>query len=225
MSTPAQIISKAQRQTYSNATSYPNTDALLDLNNRLQILYSRIQSEVDEGYFWNYSTGNTVVSQAEYVIALVWTLAINQVDGVSVKYKSTDTDYTRLKPISFDSLDFDMAAYATFTGEPFYFVKDQSVFLFPSPTEAVTNGFKVFSVNQPADVVYAGVEADIKLQPRFHQIAVWGMCADYWYSNGREDKWNIWEAKFSTAWDQMIKFMKNREQEALEYVVSTNKFE
>jgi hypothetical protein len=224
MSTPAQLISKAQRQTYSNTSSYPNTDALLDLNNRLQILYSRIQTEVDEGYFWNYATANTVVSQAEYVTDVVGSLKINQVDGISVKYKSTDAGYTKLKPVAFESLDFDMAEYATFTGEPFYFMKDQSIFIFPSPTEAVTSGFKIFSINQPADVTYAGVEADIKLQPRWHQIAVYGMCADYWYANGKEDKGNLWESKFTTAGDTMIKSMKNREQESLEYVVSTNKF-
>lgn len=61
MPTPSQLIAKARRQTYSNSVSYTNDDALLDLNNRLNTLYSRVQSEVDEGHHWDYSTANTVV--------------------------------------------------------------------------------------------------------------------------------------------------------------------
>lgn len=225
MSTPSQLIAKARRQSYSNSVSYVDADAVLDLNNRLQVLYSRIQSEVDEGHHWDYGTANTVVWQSEYSIGSLGTLKINQVDGVSVKYNTTDASYTKLTKVDYNSLDYDMQAYFDWSGMPFYTVKDQSIFIFPSPTVAVTNGIKIFTINQPADVTISSVETDIKIAPRFHNVVISGMVADYWYSNGREDKGNIYEQKFNIGGDQMVKFMKNRSQEPIQYVVSVNPYE
>lgn len=111
MSTPANIIAKARRQTGSNSVSYIDADAILDLNNRRAILHSRIQKEVDEGHFWNYGITNTVSGQSEYTIETLETLNINEIDGVSVKYNSTDTDFTKLTRKSYEVLDFDMQAY------------------------------------------------------------------------------------------------------------------
>lgn len=224
MSTPSQIIAKAQRQTASNSTSYPSTDAILDLNNRLAILYSRIQKEVDEGWFWNYATADLVSWQSEYTIDTLWSLKINEIDGVSVKYSSTDQYYTKLKRKSYEALDYDMQAYEDYSGEPFYFIKDRSIFIYPTPDNSVTGWLKIFSIQQPADVTTSSTEADIKIDPRFHQYIVWGMCADYWYANQREDKGNLWEQKFTQWGDEMIKSLKNREQEALEYEVSYNPY-
>lgn len=225
MSTPAQLITKARRQSYSNSVSYIDADAILDLNNRLQILYSRVQSEVDEGHHWNYATADTVISQSEYTIITLWSLAINQIDWVSVKYNTSDASYTKLNKVDFNSLDYDMQAYSDWSWYPFYTVKDQSIFIFPAPTVAVTAGLKIFSIQQPADVTTSSTETDIKIAPRFHNTIVYGMVADYWYANGREDKWNLFEQKFTTWWDQMVKFMKNRSQQPMEYSVSVNPYE
>lgn len=112
MSTPTQLIAKARRQTYSNSTSYTDTDASLDLNNRLAILYSRVQTEVDEGHFWTWATSATVANQSEYTIATIGTNPINQIDGVSVMYHTTDTTYTKLNPVAYESLEYDMASYS-----------------------------------------------------------------------------------------------------------------
>jgi len=38
MSTPAQLVAKARRQTHSNSVSYTDSDAILDLNNRYQTI-------------------------------------------------------------------------------------------------------------------------------------------------------------------------------------------
>lgn len=224
MSTPSQIIAKARRQTYSNSVSYTDSDAILDLNNRLQILYSRVQSEVDEWHHWNYWITDSVVGQSEYTITNLSTLAINQIDGVSVKFNTSDDNYTKLNRIDFNSLEYDMQAYEDWAWSPFYTIKDQSIFIFPAPTVAVTNWIKIFSIQQPADVTTSSSESDIKIAPRFHNAIVYGMIADYWNANGRDDKWNKYDAMFITQWDMMVKFMKNRSQQPMEYVVSINPY-
>ena len=225
MSTPTDLVAKARRQTGSNSTSYTSDDAILDLNNRLSILYSRIQKEIDEGWFWTYATFDTISGQSEYTIDTIWTAKVNELDWVSIKYNSTDTTYKKLRRKSYDVLDYDMQAYSNWAWEPFYFVKDRSFFIFPSTTSSVTAGWKIFSILQPADVTISSAESDIKIDPRFHQYIVWGMCADYWHTQLRDDKAEYWEQKFTLGGDSLIKALKNREQETLEHEVSLNPYE
>lgn len=226
MSTPSELISKARRQTHSNSVSYTDSDAILDFNNRYQTIIWRIQTEVDEWHFWTWVTDATVNWQSEYNIESMSTwLKINQIDKVAVKFFSTDTNYTTLTRIDFNTLDYDFSSYSTWAWQPFYFVKDTSVFIAPTPTENVTAWIKVYVVYQPADLLTTDTEASIKIAPRFHKYIVDWMCADYWYANGKEDKWQLYEAKFNEWVTAMIKAMKNRTQEPVEFVVSTNPYE
>ncbi len=186
------IIDKARRQSHASSVNYTNDDALLDLNNRRSDMIGRIQSEVDEGWYWTWAIPDTGLSadQNEYNIKKVNvgdTWRINQIDGVSVKYK-TDDEYIPLDSVHPSSLDYDLDYYKTYAGKPFYFIKDESIFIYPSPTEDVSDGIKIYCVLQPNDVTLTSTEEDIKLAPRFHQNLVDGICADYWYANGNEQK-------------------------------------
>jgi len=225
MSTPSQLITKARRQTHSNSFSYTDDDALLDLNNRYQTIIWRIQTEVDEGHYWDWLTDDTVTSQSEYTIDSFGDIKINQIDKVAVKYFTTDTKYTILTKVDHNTLDYDFASYSDWAGQPFYFIKDESVFIAPSPSEIVTAWIKIYIIYQPADVTISSTEADLEIAPRFHQFLVDWMCADYWYANGKEDKWQFYDTKFTNWVTWMLKAMKNRAQEPVEYVVSTNPYE
>ena len=226
MSTPTQLIAKARRQTHSNSVSYSDSDAILDLNNRYEQIIGRIQTEVDEWHFWTWVTDTTTSGQSEYNISeMAWGIKINQIDKVAVKFFSTDANYTPLTRVDFNTLDYDWANYSDWAWTPFYFVKDTSVFIAPTPSESVIEWIKTYVVYQPSDLTTSSTEDDIAIVPRFHQYLVNGMCADYWYANSKEDKGNLYEQKFTQWVDQMIKAMKNRAQEPVEFVVSTNPYE
>jgi len=226
MSTPSEIIAKARRQTHSNSVSYTDSDAILDLNNRRQTIIWRIQTEVDEWHFWTWVTDTTTSWVSEYNISSMssW-LKINQVDKVAIKFFSTDTKYTPLTRVDFNTLDLDWPSYSDWAWLPFYFVKDNSVFIAPTPSETVATGFKAYIVYQPADVTTASTEDDMKIAPRFHQYIVDGMSADYWYANWNENKWQFYENLFDKWVTSMISAMKNRAQQPVEFVVSTNPYE
>lgn len=226
MSTPSEIIAKARRQTHSNSVSYADSDAILDLNNRYQAIIWRIQTEVDEWHFWTWVTDTTTSGQSEYNIKEMasW-IQINQIDKLAIKFFSTDTNHTICTKIDFNSLDYDFASYSTWAGQPFYFVKDNSVFIAPTPTQTVAGGFKAYIVYQPDDLTTVGTEDDFAIAPRFHQYLVDWMCAEYWYANGNENKGQFYDAKFDKWVNSMIEAMKNRAQEPVEFVVSTNPYE
>lgn len=226
MSTPSAIIAKARRQTHSNSVSYTDSDAILDLNNRYQTIIWRIQTEVDEWHFWTWVTDTTTSGQSEYNISEMSTwLKINQIDKISIKFFSTDTNFTPLTRVDFNTLDLDLATYSDWAWTPFYFVKDNSVFVYPTPSQTVAGGVKAYVIYQPDDVTTSSTEDDLAIAPRFHQYLVDGMCAEYWYANGNENKGQFYDAKFDKWVNAMISAMKNRAQEPVEFVVSTNPYE
>jgi hypothetical protein len=60
-----------------------------------------------------------------------------KIKGLSIKY---DTEFIKAKPETFGNLDKDLTWYETNQpkSEPFYIVSDNSFFVYPKPTEAVT---------------------------------------------------------------------------------------
>jgi len=92
MDTTNQITTYVRRRTFSNSVSYPNADALIDLNVRYRRVITAITSKVQD-FFWTWATFPTVVGQQEYEIAsfiLPDTFArdIISVDSVSIEYTS-----------------------------------------------------------------------------------------------------------------------------------------
>lgn len=214
-------INKARRQVHASSFNYTNDDALLDLNHRRQDMISKIQSEIDEGWFWTWGTGSTVIWQNEYEIENIDSTRVNQIESLSVKWTAT-WEFEKIDYIHPNSLEHDLDKYKT-TATPFYFIKDKSVFLYPSPTEAVTWGFKAYCVIQPADLLIG--DTDNTIPPRFHQNYIDWMCADYYYSQGNEQKWAFYEAKYEKACQNMIKVMKARNQQPVKRVYSLNKYQ
>lgn len=127
--------------TNSNTLSYIDADALNDMNLGYREMINAISARVQD-FFWTWWTTNAVISQSEYVIEQ-FTFSdaslhdVLSIDGVSVQY-TTDWDFYKLKKWDFSGLDFDPTLYDTWWGEPFYYVRDNSIFIFPSPTIAVT---------------------------------------------------------------------------------------
>jgi len=64
----AQIIAKARRQCHTNATSYTDSDGIIDLNDVYQDIIWDIVTYVDEDYFWDRANVTTAIWQEEYLI-------------------------------------------------------------------------------------------------------------------------------------------------------------
>jgi len=174
----AQIIAKARRQCHTNATSYTDSDGIIDLNDVYQDIIWDIVTYVDEDYFWDRANVTTAIWQEEYLIKEIWTWAaarrIMQVNKLFVKYNATDTYYTKVKRINPVTLEKDLAYYKDNqnTANPFYYIQDDSIFIYPAPKSVVTSWLQIYVIAEPAVLDINSLEWDILVPKRFHDVVV-----------------------------------------------------
>lgn len=116
-----------------------------------------------EDFFYSYYSTNTVIWQNEYRLTkrgdsngLWWYLDwIHKIKSISWKINSTDGFLTKIKPISFDSLDYDVENFDK-TVEPFFYIADNSIFLYPTPLEATE--LKIYWIMYPKKIIWSDNE-------------------------------------------------------------------
>lgn len=178
MSTPAELIAKTRTQIHADSTNYSDDAGIIDLNYAYQDFLLDITSQLDEGYFWEIAKEDTAQNQNEYnITAMSDGTSINKIDKVFIKYSADDQYYTRAKYVNPMLLEYDQDWYWVNTSvtQPFYYTQDRSIFIFPTPTEAVTNWIKANLILHPKDLTKTGLETDIKIPQQFHRILQLGM--------------------------------------------------
>lgn len=164
-----------------NSTNIPDATLLTITNVTYRDIINVITSSVSENFFYDELTCPTVIGQTEYtfpvrdtVVAGVTQDGLKKLEGVSIKYLSTDEYYTVAKPSTFTSLEYDKAWYAENQNRanPFFIVYDKSVSIFPAPTEEQT--MKLYGVVDPKSIISGASESDIKIPLDFHHLIVLG---------------------------------------------------
>jgi len=197
------IIDRALRLTHTNSTDYTSTQSVEDLNLVYQEVVDTIVNEVDEDYFWDIAESNTVVWQSEYLAETIWIapddLDIKKVNKVYIKYSASDTYYTKANFLNPWSLDKDTDWYKDnhSKSNPFFYIQDTSLFIYPAPTEAVTNWLKLYVIHTPADLTATSTESEIEIPYQFHKVIATGMkqyiYASQWKINEKNDAINEFE--------------------------------
>ena len=216
------IITKARRDCSVESTDYDDTDALTDLNLVYEDLISRIVDEVDEDYFWDSAIDTFKTEQSEYPIEETadWTKII-EINKIFVKY-STTWDFVKARRLNPAWLEKHPSWYAEnwSNADPFYYVQDRSVFVYPYPSEDITEWIEIYTINKPADLTIVSKEDDIKIPVRFHRIlAIWlkqHIYAILWKLNEKNDAIN----EYITYADKMIAQLRDRDQWELEENIS-----
>lgn len=162
-----------------------DTDQLSDANwivlaNKIyREVINTIKSKVKEDFFYDYWTADTVVWQEEYrlPIRIDWTQAwCTKLKWVSAKLLDADTKKTKFRPDTESNLPMDLNYYIAnqSTADPFYIVSDMSVFIYPAPTEVITDWITLYWIADPQDLVSAWAESTILIPLEFHDIlALW----------------------------------------------------
>jgi len=134
--------------------------ALRYYNDIRDTVIARITEE-KEDYFYNELTVDLVNGQREYSLPKRWDLAedgvtvldgIKKIKWVSVKFLSTDTVYSKINPEVIENLDYDPLAYDE-TRSAFFTLSDNSIFLYPTPTESINAGMVVYAIMEPKRLV------------------------------------------------------------------------
>jgi len=200
------IIGLARTLTHTDDEQVTDTNAMLYAN----IVYHDIANaimEIDEDFFWDIFTTTPIVWQNEYTFA-VWSATtrwMKKIERIQIKWADTDSFQTL---VNSDTL----ANYPTTTGrldtqlgtdEWFFDIKDGSYFIYPAPTEAVTDWLQVQATTTLIDLVLWGAENTVF--PRnsdlrdYHQVISIGM-KQYIYSqqgltNDKNDSINEYNQK------------------------------
>lgn len=174
----AEIFTLSRLNTSTNSTNLPD-DTLLSITNiTYRDLINKIVSRVNEDFFYDEWTANFVLGQREYTLpvrtsSVAW---LKKITSIGVKYKPTDEYFRITEPNKFSNLTKDATYYQENISDttPLFNVADKSVFIYPLPTETVTNWLILYWISDPIDMRMGDSEADIKIPVDYHHLIVLG---------------------------------------------------
>ena len=190
----------ALAHTFAGTTSSQISDTLMlqFVNLAYHHAEERIRNEINEDYFYDYFTTSTIVDQNEYVLPAPWsnTVGILKAIGAGIKYTSSITEYQPIRPFGSGSLytTDELTQLNQSVSDPFYIIKDYSIFIYPSPTEfswvydndwnpiSVANWLRVHASVNLIDLIAGWSEATIKIPRNYHE-ALALKAATYAYLN------------------------------------------
>lgn len=221
----------ALENTGTNANDYSESSSVRAGNLVYQDMVDRIVVSTKWDYFWDTGLTNTVVNQSEYVAEKLGIapddLDIKKINKVFVKYKSTDTYKTLLSYQSPTTLTKHPDYYKAnqVITQPFFYIQDNSIFIYPAPTEAIVGGLELYVVHKPAALTISSTESQIEIPSQFHKyLSTWQEVYIY-KSQKKVNEAQIAKAEYDQGMIEMISFMKQRyNQSRVKTITSLDKF-
>lgn len=193
--------------TNTNTTTYTNADLDASLNSYYDIMVGEILDSMDEWDFQGeYATTDLVASQQEYSLPT----DILKIKRVEITYDGT-TWYEAL-PEDLNEKQYDSGSVSRINdnydqSEPKYDLMDNSLFLKPVPTTAVTAGLKIWYEKNVTHL--SAVTDEPNIARPFHKALAYGAAIDwldkYAEVGTNQNKSQLYEAKL----EKMISRMKN----------------
>lgn len=174
--TPSQAISRVRTRLHATSSNYPDIVGIDHYNFAYQDITGDMQL-LEEEYFYTYWLTGTIVNQEEYEIKLLWTVDINQLKRVFIKYSTTDTDFIPVRRENQNNLTYDKEYYKKNQdkNDPFYYIQDRSIWIFPAPTEAIANWLKVEVITQPPELLTTDTVDKVLIPNRIQRVIEDGM--------------------------------------------------
>lgn len=194
------IITKSRRQTGTSVGQKSDALMLDDLNIVYKDIFSKLATK-SKKYTRQAYTTDSIVWQNEYKIpeATVLDTGIARVLNVSIKYAS-DRDFVPCKqydtsfPIDTDYTDKD---------HPYFINRDDSIFIYPAPSEVIDEWIKVEWQYIPMDLTLTTTSENIKLAKEDHNLLIIWLNAWNFADKQLFDKQALMEQKL----DGMLKDM------------------
>lgn len=214
------LISYLRSTTATDSINYTTADCVVDLNSSYHEIEDRIVKIVWEKYFWNRLDTTGVNTQSEYTFSsstsgnLQW---INKTYWVSIDYGGTGDFVKAIKQDS-DLLDKDSSYYEINQSKqnPFYEIKDNSLFIYPAPTDGVSI-IRHSVANGLIDLTSTTTEANIfngKIQSKYHYIIALGAREYGFLRRNLQNEAQLAEAKFQRVLRTMLSSLNTRDTSA-----------
>jgi len=189
-----EIVDRVRRLCYTSANQYPDAIAVEDANIVYKDLTNTVTQEVNENYFFDEIKTDTTIDQSEYTLddSVNW-VYVNKLLDVFILPSNSDV-YKKLQQYTKDDI------LAQWEGADGYYVADRSIFISPTPTEEISDWVKMDAILKPLALDIDSDEADINLDPEFHNLLAQWMMSYIYQSRGllneaANAKWNYEMAK------------------------------
>lgn len=178
------LIEFTRVQSWVSSSNVTDAQILQYLNIAREKIRVRIEDKVAQDYFRSTFTDDLVSWTASYDLSTIiwWTQYIDDIKRVEVKRNTTDDYYQVVEPM--DMWDFenseDYLASNLTDVEWFFVVRNNAITLFPTPTNNVTDWFKVYTNVTLTPITDATVETAIfpkhpELNERHYLITLWAI--------------------------------------------------
>jgi len=177
-----QILDFARDQANVTDNEFTNDRLLPYLNISYHDVENDITTQVSEDFFYDIWTTDLITNQNEYIwqessAVQLWFKKIVQVE---IKYRSNQDYFEKLLLRSVNLFPDSREYLAERTPESSWFfdIKDSSLWIYPVPTEDVTNGLKVSTITNMVDLTTTSTEEEVypdhtDLRQRHYIIGLW----------------------------------------------------
>lgn len=155
---------------------FSDANALNLANIAYQLTIGTLRSRVNEDFGADLFVRDLIAGQSEYSFDTRGDDAnlrtpINKVTKVAIKYKE-DGGYHFADVFSTSTQEEDDTKLSTSIPEssPLYKISDYSINIYPTPTETVAGGLKVYGLYDPIPLTLATEEANIMVPPSHHWV-------------------------------------------------------
>ena len=159
---------------------------------------------------------STVVNQSEYVAEKLGLapndLDIKKINKVFIKYNDSQEFLTRVRYQNPWALDKHPDYYKTHQSkiDPFFYIQDNSIFIYPAPDAAIANWLELYVIHKPKAITTDSTEDEIELPTQFHKLLSDWLRIDIYLSKGLENEANAAQARYNAWIRNMISIMKER---------------
>lgn len=174
------VVDLALAQTFSS-TGQLTQQPIVYCNMAYHDVENAIVNNVGDDYFYNVTTDDLTAGTNTYTLATssATVAGFKKVLSVEAKRATTDTYYTKLKnardteySTSLDDLGGNLPKE-----RGIYDIKGANLVLYPTPTNSVTDGLKIVTIQNLIDLTLVGAETDIfpshtELRQWHHVIAL-----------------------------------------------------
>ena len=218
-STSAGLRNYTRFITNTNSTTYTDADLYANLNMWYHDVVNEILKSMDGWDFQGeYATTSMVASQQEYILPT----DILKIKRIEVTYDGTNWYKVNFTDINSRESTNDTTSIANNYTEynPSADLYDNSMFLYPIPTSASTNGIKVWYEKEATELSAATSEP--AFTEAYHKILCYGAAKDYFekYSEkeGNTNKRNLQQQNLNKVLEDMKEFYNTRNQDR-DYII------
>jgi len=219
------IIDLARTLTHTTASQVTDEQALVYLNIAYHDLENSITTDINEDFFWDIFTTDTIANQNEYVlpVASATTNGVRKITSWEIKWTEDDINYSKITSDSTSNYSngLDYLKENIDRQKAFYELKEWSLFIYPEPDTTITNWLKLEAIVALKDLTLSDTEADIfpnqsTIRQFHHVLAIW--MKPYIYSSQREfqEKDNA-SQEYGIEKQKVLKYLEDRNNTPVEW--------